>query len=153
MSGRSVEAIFERRDERVQRRRVRARAARGRHLSFAKLPDNLFECFGVVHGRVRRVRIDAFERQIAVAALETIVVTADTVLTEEGGRGARDDRRRGRLLLLMRWDGADYRWGIGGVNYDAAFRNIVRGVVLAASGTGSPDQGRGLVSWGRAWYG
>jgi hypothetical protein len=41
----------------------------------------------------------------------------------------------------MRWDGADYRWGISGVNYDAAFRNIVRGVVLAASGTGSPDQG------------
>jgi hypothetical protein len=41
----------------------------------------------------------------------------------------------------MRWDRADYRWGISGVNYDAAFRNIVRGVVLAASGTGSPDQG------------
>jgi hypothetical protein len=35
----------------------------------------------------------------------------------------------------------DYRWGISGVNYDAAFRNIVRGVVLAASGAGSPDQG------------
>jgi hypothetical protein len=33
------------------------------------------------------------------------------------------------------------RWGISGVNYDAAFRNIVRGVVLAASGAGSPDQG------------
>jgi hypothetical protein len=41
----------------------------------------------------------------------------------------------------MRWDRADYRWGISGVNYDAAFRNIVRGDVLAASGTGSPDQG------------
>jgi hypothetical protein len=41
----------------------------------------------------------------------------------------------------MSWQGADYRWGISGVNYDAAFRNIVRGVVLAASGAGSPDQG------------
>jgi hypothetical protein len=41
----------------------------------------------------------------------------------------------------MRWQGGDYRWGINGVNYDAAFRNIVRGVVLAASGAGSPDQG------------
>ena len=41
----------------------------------------------------------------------------------------------------MRWQGADYGWGISGVNYDAAFRNIVRGVVLAASGAGSPDQG------------
>ena len=37
------------------------------------------------------------------------------------------------------WRGADHRWGIGGVNYDAAFRDIVRGVVLLASGTGSPD--------------
>jgi len=42
----------------------------------------------------------------------------------------------------MDWKlGADYRWGISGVNYDAAFRNIVRGVVLAASGAGPPDQG------------
>jgi len=42
----------------------------------------------------------------------------------------------------MRWQGADPRWGISGVNYDAAFRNIVRGVVLAALGAGPPDQGR-----------
>jgi len=41
----------------------------------------------------------------------------------------------------MRWQGADYGWGISGVNYDAAFRNIVRGVVLAASGAGLPDRG------------
>ena len=39
----------------------------------------------------------------------------------------------------MRWRGADYQWGISGVNYDAAFRNIVRGVALAASGAGPPD--------------
>jgi hypothetical protein len=38
-----------------------------------------------------------------------------------------------------RWNGVDHRWGIGGVNYDAAFRDIVRGVVLLASGRGSPD--------------
>jgi hypothetical protein len=41
----------------------------------------------------------------------------------------------------MRWHGADYQWGISGVNFDAAFRNIVRGVVLAASGAGPPDHG------------
>jgi len=41
----------------------------------------------------------------------------------------------------MRWHGADYSRGITGVNYDAPFRNIVRGVVLAASGTGPSDQG------------
>ena len=41
----------------------------------------------------------------------------------------------------MRWQGADYAWGISGVNYDAAFRNIVRGVVLVASGAGTPDEG------------
>jgi len=41
------------------------------------------------------------------------------------------------------------QWGISGVNYDAAFRNIVRGVVLAASGTGPPDS-RGVKSPGVA---
>jgi uncharacterized protein len=41
----------------------------------------------------------------------------------------------------MHWQGTDYDWGISGVNYDAAFRNIVRGVVLVASGAGLPDQG------------
>ncbi|HZU87691.1 MAG TPA: DUF2066 domain-containing protein [Stellaceae bacterium] len=41
----------------------------------------------------------------------------------------------------MRRHGADYAWGISGVNYDAAFRNIVRGVVLVASGAGPPDRG------------
>jgi len=39
----------------------------------------------------------------------------------------------------MQWHGAEHRWGIGGVNYDAAFRDIVRGVVLLASKRGSPD--------------
>ncbi len=38
-----------------------------------------------------------------------------------------------------RWNGADHRWGVSGVNYDAAFRDIVRGVVLLASGRESPD--------------
>jgi hypothetical protein len=38
-----------------------------------------------------------------------------------------------------RWHGASHSWGISGVNYDAAFRNIVRGVVLVASGNGSPN--------------
>ena len=39
----------------------------------------------------------------------------------------------------LHWQGADHRWGISGVNYDAAFRDIMRGVVLVASGRGSPD--------------
>ena len=39
----------------------------------------------------------------------------------------------------IRWHGADHAWGISGVNYDAAFRDIVRGVVLLASGRGAPD--------------
>lgn len=38
-----------------------------------------------------------------------------------------------------RWRGAEHSWGIKGVNYDAAFRDIVRGVVLLASGRGAPD--------------
>ena len=39
----------------------------------------------------------------------------------------------------MRSQGADYQWGISGVNYDAAFRNIIRGVALAASGASPLD--------------
>jgi hypothetical protein len=39
----------------------------------------------------------------------------------------------------MRWRGADYAWGIGGVNYDEAFRSLMRGVARVASGHGDPD--------------
>jgi uncharacterized protein len=39
----------------------------------------------------------------------------------------------------MRWRGADYAWGISGVNYDEAFRSLMRGVVRVASGHGAPD--------------
>jgi uncharacterized protein len=39
----------------------------------------------------------------------------------------------------MRWRGADYAWGIKGVNYDEAFRQIVRGVLRLASGHNSPE--------------
>lgn len=38
----------------------------------------------------------------------------------------------------MRWHGAKHDWGIKGVNYDAAFRDVVRGVVVLASGRGEP---------------
>lgn len=38
-----------------------------------------------------------------------------------------------------RWRGADHAWSIKGVNYDAAFRDVVRGIVLLASGRGAPD--------------
>jgi uncharacterized protein len=39
----------------------------------------------------------------------------------------------------MRWRGADYDWGISGVNYDEAFRSLMRGVARVASGHGAPD--------------
>ena len=39
----------------------------------------------------------------------------------------------------MRWRGVDYAWHISGVNFDEAFRDIIRGVVRVASGHGAPD--------------
>ena len=38
-----------------------------------------------------------------------------------------------------RFGGADHRWGIDGVNYDAAFRDIVAGILRMASGHGAPE--------------
>jgi hypothetical protein len=38
----------------------------------------------------------------------------------------------------MRWHDVDYAWQISGVNFDEAFRDIVRGVVRVASGHGGP---------------
>jgi hypothetical protein len=37
----------------------------------------------------------------------------------------------------LRWRCVDYAWGIKGVNYDEAFRDIVRGVLRVASGHGA----------------
>lgn len=39
----------------------------------------------------------------------------------------------------MRYRGREYAWSIKGVNFDAAFRDLVRGVVLVASGHGAPE--------------
>lgn len=39
----------------------------------------------------------------------------------------------------MRWRGVDYAWRISGVNFDEAFRDVIRGVVRVASGHGAPD--------------
>jgi hypothetical protein len=39
----------------------------------------------------------------------------------------------------MQYHGVDYAWGIHGVNFDEAFRDIVRGVLRVASGHGAPD--------------
>jgi uncharacterized protein len=39
----------------------------------------------------------------------------------------------------MRSRGVDYEWRIADVNYDEAFRDIVRGVLRVASGHGAPD--------------
>jgi hypothetical protein len=38
----------------------------------------------------------------------------------------------------MRWKGVDHAWHVSGVTFDAAFRDIIRGVVLLASGHGAP---------------
>lgn len=38
----------------------------------------------------------------------------------------------------MRWHGVDHNWGVSGVNYDAAFRDMIGGVELIASGNGAP---------------
>jgi uncharacterized protein len=43
----------------------------------------------------------------------------------------------------MSWDNRDHEWGISGVNYDAAFRDMIGGVELIASGNGSPEPGHG----------
>ena len=39
----------------------------------------------------------------------------------------------------MRWQGTDYAWRISGVNFDEAFRDVVRGVLRLASGHGGPS--------------
>jgi len=39
----------------------------------------------------------------------------------------------------MRWRGADYVWGVSGVNYDTAFRSLIRGATRVAAGSGAPD--------------
>ena len=38
-----------------------------------------------------------------------------------------------------RWRGSVYAWGIRGVSFDEAFRDICRGVLRVASGRGAPD--------------
>ena len=39
----------------------------------------------------------------------------------------------------MNWQGVDYAWGISGVNFDEAFRSVVRGALRVASGHDAPD--------------
>jgi hypothetical protein len=39
----------------------------------------------------------------------------------------------------MRWRDVDYAWEISGVNFDEAFRALMRGVARVASGHGAPD--------------
>ena len=63
-------------------------------------------------------------------------------------RGARSSPARSISTRRSRagWDrggcarrGTDYAWGISGVNYDEAFRSLMRGVARVASGHGAPD--------------
>ncbi|HLI11533.1 MAG TPA: DUF2066 domain-containing protein [Alphaproteobacteria bacterium] len=39
----------------------------------------------------------------------------------------------------LRWQGTDYAWGSKGGNYDAAFRDLIRGVLRIAAGHGAPE--------------
>lgn len=39
----------------------------------------------------------------------------------------------------MRWHGVEYAWRIGGVNFDEAFRSVVRGALRVVSGHDGPD--------------
>ena len=39
----------------------------------------------------------------------------------------------------MRWREKDFEWAIGGVNYDAAFRNLIQGALRIASGHDGPE--------------
>jgi len=39
----------------------------------------------------------------------------------------------------MFWKGEGYAWSISGVNYDGAFRDLIRGAVRVVSGHGAPD--------------
>ena len=39
----------------------------------------------------------------------------------------------------VRKDGVEHEWRIGGVGYDVAFANLVRGAVVLAAGTGAPE--------------
>jgi uncharacterized protein len=77
-------------------------------------------------------------------------------VTSEGMPSPRAEPREGQALVAgtlyfdeakpgwvgswrMRWQGADHAWGISGVNYDAAFRSLMRGVLRIASGHGEPE--------------
>ena len=38
-----------------------------------------------------------------------------------------------------RWQSSDHAWGVSGVSYDAAFRNLIGGAMRLASGNGAPE--------------
>jgi hypothetical protein len=59
------------------------------------------------------------------------VVVAGTLEFQESAPGWSGSWR-------MRQHGVDYIWGISGVNYDEAFRDIIRGVLRVASGHDGP---------------
>jgi hypothetical protein len=77
-------------------------------------------------------------------------ISAAQTPSPPAGPGRDDARVGGRLAFeeslpgwvgtwRLRWNGVEYAWGIKGVNYDEAFRDIIRGVMRVASGHGAPD--------------
>jgi hypothetical protein len=101
------------------------------------------------------------------AAMEVVIPSPDTLakagLTVDGAPGTKlsallpfVDRKVGQVPLagtldwsrqLLAWkaewrlavDGTEHRWGIAGVNFDAAFRNGVGGAAQILSGNGTPN--------------
>ena len=68
--------------------------------------------------------------QVASAADQVIVVgTLEFQPTLPGWVGS----------WRMFWQGEGYAWSISGVNYDGAFRDLIRGAVRVVAGHGAPD--------------
>ena len=75
---------------------------------------------------------DPAEASAAAAALGATVPLVGTMRFSDADLGWIADWR-------VSWHGLTYRWGIIGVNFDAAFLNGLRGVAQIASGHGAPS--------------
>jgi uncharacterized protein len=109
-------------DEEVQRRAF-ADAARDYGLTVRFPTDRELAAWDVVAGR--------FPMPRAAPAPGTALV-AGTLEFQEALPGWAGSWK-------MRWRGAGYTWGIRGVNFDEAFRDVIRGVARVASGHGAPE--------------
>lgn len=76
--------------------------------------------------------------QAGAAALNDVAASSNADLPVRGDLTFRESA----LGWIATWDfdanGKPVRWSVRGINYDEAFRNMVRGVMLALSGNGTP---------------